>query len=259
MDHRRCCESYITVAKTHVLTPRRLKWLIVTVCSTLQWWSFVSVTHVALEGGEVDVGNEKHRLSLMVRHHLEDGHIVAFLEDGNFDICNWRRKEKQFNERVHVEGYFRNISIHLFVIYESLSLTPMTFTTSCSSVKWFIFSHNSCVVSSPRTGLQQTGGLSSIKWIIWVIWPGLVGVVATSCHNVGLVGFQTWEVSYMSVIFFLSRRVIVFWVKPKLLSDMHWSPAIFQNFSWVNGGDRKRSAKLLVRKWPSLPREPQLP
>lgn len=41
---------------------------------------------MTLEGGEVNVGNEKDGLGLKVRHHLEDGHVVAFLEDGHFDI-----------------------------------------------------------------------------------------------------------------------------------------------------------------------------
>lgn len=45
-------------------------------------------THMALEGGEVNVRNEKDRLGLEVCHHLEDGHIIAFLEDGHFDIHN---------------------------------------------------------------------------------------------------------------------------------------------------------------------------
>lgn len=45
-------------------------------------------THVTLEGGEVDVGNEKDRLGLKVRHHLEDGDVIAFLEDGYFDVHN---------------------------------------------------------------------------------------------------------------------------------------------------------------------------
>lgn len=49
-------------------------------------------THVALEGREVNVRNEKNRLGLKVTHHLEDGHIIAFLEDGNFDIRNWEKK-----------------------------------------------------------------------------------------------------------------------------------------------------------------------
>ena len=44
-------------------------------------------THMALEGGEVNVRNEQDRLGLDVRHHLEDGHIV-FLEEGHFDIYN---------------------------------------------------------------------------------------------------------------------------------------------------------------------------
>ena len=43
----------------------------------------------------MDVGNEKHRLGLKVGHHLEDGHIVAFLEDGDFDIHNWEREKTQ--------------------------------------------------------------------------------------------------------------------------------------------------------------------
>lgn len=52
--------------------------------------SFVSAigTHMALEGREVNVRNEKDRLGLEVRHHLEDGHIIAFLKDGHFDIHN---------------------------------------------------------------------------------------------------------------------------------------------------------------------------
>lgn len=50
-------------------------------------------THMALEGREVEVGNEKDRLGLKVVHHLEDGHIVALLEDGHFDIHNWEVKD----------------------------------------------------------------------------------------------------------------------------------------------------------------------
>lgn len=49
---------------------------------------FVCGTHMTLEGGEVNVGNEKDGLGLKVRHHLEDGHVVALLEDGHFDINN---------------------------------------------------------------------------------------------------------------------------------------------------------------------------
>lgn len=52
-------------------------------------------THVALEGGEVKVRNEKDRLGLEVVHHLEGGHIVAFLEDRQFDIRNWEEKTQQ--------------------------------------------------------------------------------------------------------------------------------------------------------------------
>lgn len=43
-------------------------------------------THMTLVGGEVNVGNEEHRLSLKVRHHLEDGHVVALLKDGHLDV-----------------------------------------------------------------------------------------------------------------------------------------------------------------------------
>lgn len=46
----------------------------------------VSGTHMTLQGREVDVGDEKHRLSLQVGQHLKDGDVVAFLEDGHFDI-----------------------------------------------------------------------------------------------------------------------------------------------------------------------------
>lgn len=41
---------------------------------------------MALEGGEVNVGDEKDRLGLKVCHHFEDGHVVALLEDGHFHI-----------------------------------------------------------------------------------------------------------------------------------------------------------------------------
>ena len=46
----------------------------------------VTGTYMALEGREVNVRYEKDRLGLVVVHHFEDGHIVAFLKDGNFDI-----------------------------------------------------------------------------------------------------------------------------------------------------------------------------
>lgn len=41
---------------------------------------------MALEGGEVNVGDEQDRLGLKVRHHFEDGHVVALLKDGHFHI-----------------------------------------------------------------------------------------------------------------------------------------------------------------------------
>lgn len=50
---------------------------------------------MALEGREVNIRNEKDGLRLVVGHHLEDGHVVAFLEDGNFDIHNWEEKTQQ--------------------------------------------------------------------------------------------------------------------------------------------------------------------
>lgn len=52
-------------------------------------------THMALEGREVNIGNEEDRLGLEVAHHLEDGHIVAFLEDGHFDIHDWEEKTQR--------------------------------------------------------------------------------------------------------------------------------------------------------------------
>lgn len=52
----------------------------------------VICTHMTLEGGEVNVRNEKDRLGLELGHHLEDGHIIAFLQDGNFDIHNCEKK-----------------------------------------------------------------------------------------------------------------------------------------------------------------------
>lgn len=48
---------------------------------------------MTLECREVNIGYEKDRLGLHVGHHLEDGHIVAFLEDGDFDIHNWEQKK----------------------------------------------------------------------------------------------------------------------------------------------------------------------
>lgn len=52
--------------------------------------SFTSLfgTYMALESGEVNVRNEKDRLSLKVSHHFEDGHIVSFLQERHFDIHN---------------------------------------------------------------------------------------------------------------------------------------------------------------------------
>lgn len=44
---------------------------------------------MALEGGEVNVRDEKNRLGIEVCHHFEDGHVVALLEDGHFHIHNW--------------------------------------------------------------------------------------------------------------------------------------------------------------------------
>lgn len=44
---------------------------------------------MTLVGGEVDVGNEEDGLGLKVRHHLEDGHVVALLQDGHLDVHDW--------------------------------------------------------------------------------------------------------------------------------------------------------------------------
>lgn len=51
--------------------------------------------HMTLVGGEVNVGNEEHRLGLKVRHHLEDGHVVALLEDGHLDVDDWRGRAEE--------------------------------------------------------------------------------------------------------------------------------------------------------------------
>lgn len=66
------------------------------------WWDVLELvmcnvtgTHMALEGGEVNVRDEEDRLRLVVVQLLEDGHIVAFLEDGTFDIHNWEENTKQ--------------------------------------------------------------------------------------------------------------------------------------------------------------------
>lgn len=64
---------------------------------------------MTLEGGEVNVRNEKDRLRLEVCHHLEDGHIIAFLEDGYFDVHNCERKR-------HTGGEFLEfLSLHLYI------------------------------------------------------------------------------------------------------------------------------------------------
>lgn len=67
---------------------------------SFQWWpkkkkkSFAALigTHMTLEGGEVNVGNEEDRLGLEISHHLKDGHIVTFLEHWYFHVCNFEGK-----------------------------------------------------------------------------------------------------------------------------------------------------------------------
>ena len=61
----------------------------------IQAWCLWTDTHMTLEGREVNIGYEKDRLGLHVCHHLEDGHIIAFLEDGHFDIHDWEQKKKR--------------------------------------------------------------------------------------------------------------------------------------------------------------------
>lgn len=50
---------------------------------------------MTLEGGEMDVGDEKNRLRLEVRHRLEDGDVAALVQKGNLDIwANWGKQDK---------------------------------------------------------------------------------------------------------------------------------------------------------------------
>lgn len=58
---------------------------------SFQWWPLIG-THMTLEGGEVNVGNEEDRLGLEISHHLKDGHIVTFLEHWYFHVCNFEGK-----------------------------------------------------------------------------------------------------------------------------------------------------------------------
>lgn len=55
----------------------------------------VIATHMALEGREVNVRDEQDRLGLEVVHHLEDGDVVALLEDGHFDVHDWEENTEQ--------------------------------------------------------------------------------------------------------------------------------------------------------------------
>lgn len=55
----------------------------------------VVASHLPLEGREVDVRYEKDRLGLVVAHRLEEGHVVAFLEEGNFGIRNCEEKTQR--------------------------------------------------------------------------------------------------------------------------------------------------------------------
>lgn len=87
MDHLRCATSGTSTQQTPVYGQKchkRQTTLLSCVC--------VTCTHMTLEGREVNVGYEKDRLGLHVGHHLEDGHIVAFLEHRQFDIRNWEQK-----------------------------------------------------------------------------------------------------------------------------------------------------------------------
>ncbi|TNN80269.1 hypothetical protein EYF80_009594 [Liparis tanakae] len=54
-----------------------------------------STNTIVFESGEVDVRDEKDGLGLVVGHHLEDGHVVALLEDGHFGIYNWEEETQQ--------------------------------------------------------------------------------------------------------------------------------------------------------------------
>lgn len=43
-------------------------------------------THMTLEGGEVDIRDEKNRLRLELCHRLEDSDVAALVHEGHLDI-----------------------------------------------------------------------------------------------------------------------------------------------------------------------------
>ncbi len=53
---------------------------------------------MTLEGGKMDVGDEKNRLCLEFHHCLEDGDVAALVQKGNLDI--WPNWEKWSKDRV---------------------------------------------------------------------------------------------------------------------------------------------------------------
>lgn len=53
---------------------------------------------MTLEGGEMNVGDEKNRLRLEVCHCLEDSDVAALVQEGNLDI--WPNLEKWDKDRV---------------------------------------------------------------------------------------------------------------------------------------------------------------
>lgn len=89
MDHLRCyecCNRHVRalgMAEKHTVFSGGLK--------EKKRKSFAALigTHMTLEGGEVNIGNEEDRLGLKISHHLKDGHIVTFLEHWYFHVCNF--------------------------------------------------------------------------------------------------------------------------------------------------------------------------
>lgn len=90
MDHLRCyecCNRHVCalgMAEKHTVFSGGLKEK-----KRRKGFAALIGTHVTLEGGEVNVGNEEDRLGLEISHHLKDGHIVTFLEHWCFHVCNF--------------------------------------------------------------------------------------------------------------------------------------------------------------------------
>lgn len=90
MDHLRCYEC----CNRHIRALGMAGNIQFSVVAKKKKKSFAALigTHMTLEGGEVNVGNEEDRLGLEISHHLKDGHIVTFLEHWYFHVCNFEGK-----------------------------------------------------------------------------------------------------------------------------------------------------------------------